>query len=185
MISTRSLSSSLKTSAYATGVGPGVAGLFRRAGAASALVPANPPISRLRRSCPISPRPQSVRDLGPSLDVAFHGIWVERCDRNRLTSTRRGSGEELSPAAAEHAQTRHLRCPVQRSRFFTSSFAQEALDDGRLGVDLGFVPARDAALLLAEYLPRAKDRRCDRNDSAVENGQDAKRDRSPPHRLGD
>ncbi len=136
--------------AHATGTHPGVAALFRRAGAASALVPADP----TQRIAAVMPDLASgaVRATGAPVDVVFHPIWVDTA-----LAALHGADDPLS--AVLPADT-----PAVRPSTFDARAAFALLGDqlkrlglagARLGVDLAFVPAADFAVLQAA-LPGAR-----------------------------
>src|SRR5690242_14645113 len=146
---------------YATGVGPGVPALFRRAGAAFALVPADPAL----------PAAAVIGDLyrdnflarSPIRDVATHPIWIENVD---VTGLLAGPGsnrpiEELvreawSATGRPTDFARPATFDLQASlKALKPLLAARRLDGARLGFDLDFVPANDLDAIRAA-LPAAK-----------------------------
>ena len=146
---------------YATGVSPGVPALFRRAGAAFALIPADPGL----------PAAAVIGDLyrdnflarSPIQDVATHPIWIETVD---LTGLLAGPGsnrpiEELvreawsasgRPADFARPATFDLQASLKALK---GLLAGRGLASARLGFDLDFVPANDLAAIRVA-LPAAK-----------------------------
>ncbi len=135
--------------AYATGVNPGVAGLFRRAGAASALVPADP-AQQLGAVMPDLAE-AAVRMAGLSAGVAYHRIWVDtaRVETHgadvSLKDLLTGPAGPPRPATFDAQAAFCLLAEQLRTR---------GLERARLGADLAFVPAADLALI-RQALPHA------------------------------
>jgi Xaa-Pro aminopeptidase len=130
--------------ATATGTNPGVAALFRRAGAASALVPADP----AQRIAAVMPdlMAGAVRLAGAPVDVAFHPIWVD--------TARVGPHGEDDPLSAVLGPGEHVTRPATfdpRAAFalLAGQLKRLGLARARLGLDLGFVPVADFELLKA------------------------------------
>ena len=135
--------------AYAVGANPGVAGLFRRAGAASALVPANPH-SRLAAVMPDLTE-AATRGAQAAVDFAYHRIWVDRATIDAkladesIRTLFNGSGATPRPTTFNSAAALALLAEQLKAR---------GLERGRLGLDLAFVPAADLADVRAA-LPQA------------------------------
>ncbi len=130
--------------AYATGTNPGVAALFRRAGAASALVPADP----AQRIAAVMPdlMAGAVRRTDAPVDVAFHPIWVDTA-----VAGPHGPDDPLSAvlAAGDHSARPSTFDPDAAFALLAEQARRLGLAQGRLGVDLGFVPAADFERLKA------------------------------------
>jgi len=140
---------------YATGVSPGVPALFRRAGAAFALVPADPAL----------PAGAVIGDLyrenflarSPIQDVATHPIWIENLDIRPLLASPRSNRpiEELaSEAWAALGRPADFTRPAtfdiaQSLKALKGLLASRKLAGARLGFDLDFVPANDLAAIKA------------------------------------
>src|SRR5215469_14339027 len=146
---------------YAAGVSPGVPALFRRAGAAFALIPADPAL----------PAAAVIGDLyrdnflarSPIQDVATHPIWIETVD---VTGLLAGAGsnrpiDELvreawsasgRPADSARPATFDLQASLKALK---GLLAGRGLAAARLGFDLDFVPANDLAAIRVA-LPAAK-----------------------------
>lgn len=135
-----------ETITYATGAFPGVASFWRRAGAAFLVVPCD-------ESAPVS---AIVGDLQAAsfaaqsgiADVRSHRIWVETGDY------RQESGTDTAAALvrkdlADGRQRRHPR-PAQYDMLAALGHLRDVLSErglvkARLGLELGFVAARDMA----------------------------------------
>jgi Xaa-Pro dipeptidase len=127
---------------YATGAHPGVATLWRRAGAAFVLVPADPaaPLAAVVGDLQAA----SFQQVSGIADVRTHAIWVE--------SISPALGPLSSGLAAAHA-ARGL--DFQRPATFDARqalglvrdiLAERGLAQARIGLELGFVPVADMAL---------------------------------------
>jgi Xaa-Pro aminopeptidase len=130
-------------------VSPGVAALFRRAGAASALVPVDP------RATIAAVMPDlaagATRAAGTTAEIAYHRIWVDTA-----TVQPHGPDEPLSGILSAAPQPLRPANFDARAAFglLGQQLRARGLQRGRLGADLGFVPAADLALLV-EVLPDA------------------------------
>jgi Xaa-Pro dipeptidase len=117
---------------YATGAFPGVATYWRRAGAAFVVVPAD-------ESAPLTAivgdlQAKSFAAQSGIADVRTHRIWVER---------------SAMPGTDPSTPMRTPR-PAQFDLSQSLQLLQDALDDrgllrGRIGLELGFIPAADFA----------------------------------------
>ena len=133
----------------AVGASPGVAALFRRAGAACALVPADPSTAGAAVMPDLAAG--AARAAGVTVEIAYHRIWVDTA-----TVQPHGSDEPLSGILSAAPQ------PLRPANFdaraalglLGEQLRARGLHRGRLGADLGFVPAADLALLV-EMLPEA------------------------------
>lgn len=126
------------------GIGPGPAGLFRRAGAASVIVPADPdvPLGVVMPDLMAG----AVRASGLQADVAYHRIWVDHDTANAhdadtaLSDVLGRARQPPRPATFD---------PVASFHLLADQLAARGLEGVRLGLDLGFVPAADFELLRA------------------------------------
>ncbi len=134
---------------YAVGVSAGVATMWGRAGAAIALVPADP-ASRIAAIASDHAEDQ-IRRAAPAIDLLSHRIWIDRVDLSAL-------GIDAEPDAVNAAYRSQGLCgprPETFDRVAGFSLLGEALQArglarGRIGVDLEFMPAIDF-----EHLQRA------------------------------
>ena len=134
---------------YAVGVSAGVATMWGRAGAAIALVPADP-ASRIAAIASDHAEDQ-IRRAAPAIDLLSHRIWIDRVDLSAL-------GIDAEPDAVNAAYRSQGLCgprPETFDRVAGFSLLGEALQArglarGRIGVDLEFMPAIDF-----EHLKRA------------------------------
>ena len=134
---------------YAAGINPGVAALFRRAGAASVLVPADPSLSVAAVMPDLAAG--AARASGASVDVAYHRIWVDTATVNAHdpdTPLARVVGDRPQPPRPANFDT------GVSFGLLGEQLRARGLGKARLGADLGFVPAADLALLEAA-LPHA------------------------------
>jgi Xaa-Pro dipeptidase len=129
---------------YAAGVNPGPAALFRRAGAASVLVPADPSLGVAAVMPDLTEG--AVRVAGSPVDVAYHRIWVD-------TATVAPHDPDAPLGQVLSAAPQPLRPANFQARtafgLLGEQLRAKGLQDARLGADLGFVPAADLALLQA------------------------------------
>jgi Xaa-Pro dipeptidase len=136
---------------YATGINPGVATLFRRAGAAIALVPSDGAV----------PAGAVLPDLaagaaarsGTLADIRFLPIWVGVTELLR-------SGEDpvAGRLAAGHAPALERPSTFDARAGFgllRDMLAERGLTAGVLGVEMDFLPANDLALMRS-VLPEAR-----------------------------
>lgn len=136
--------------AYAIGVHPGPASLFRRAGAAAVLVPSDPS-EGIAAVLPDLAAGAVRRGCGASR-IDFHTTWVESG-----TARPHRADESLQeilgpPAVAARPATLD---PMTAFGLIAAQLGLLGLDRGRIGVDFGFVPAADAERLAAA-LPHAE-----------------------------
>ena len=145
---------------YATGVSPGVPALFRRAGAAFAVIPADPAV----------PAAAVIGDLyrenflarSPITDVATHPIWIETVDVTSQLAA--GSNRPIDEMVREAWSASGRPADFARPATFDLQASLKALKGllagrglakARLGFDLDFVPANDLAAIKAA-LPDAR-----------------------------
>ncbi len=135
---------------YATGGEPGVAALFGRAGAAFALVPADPSL----------PLGAVVGDLGVRAFVEASGLTEVRTHPLWIETARLGGGPTL--AAAIEAGWEGRATAFARPATFDLALAVAGIADllrtrklgsARLGFDLAWVPARDRDVIAAMLAP--------------------------------
>ena len=122
---------------YATGGSQGVAGLFRRAGAGFALVPADPALAV--GAVLTDTAEKAFRAASPVADVRTHPSWIESADVRHL------AGSDLSAAAMADAAWADRPPGFIRPATFALSAALDGLEDllsarglrrARLGFDL-------------------------------------------------
>ncbi len=132
------------------GVNPGPASLFSRAGAAAALVPLDP--ERGIEAVLPDLAAGAVRQGCGASRVDFHATWVETG-----VVRQHGAEEALADILAPPSVTQRPATydALAAFRLVADQLRRLGLDRGRIGVDLGFVPAADAALL-ATVLPQAE-----------------------------
>mgnify|MGYP006276178487 FL=1 len=144
---------------WATGAPAGVASLFRRAGAALALVPSNAaePISAVCTELFAAP---AQRALGAH-QVLTHPDWVETADIRPWTDRHDlGAAELVQEAWKAAGRTPGWNRPTAfdaRASFQQLGLllAQRGLLDARVGLDMDFWPVADFALL-QQLLPRVR-----------------------------
>ena len=141
---------------YATGAPPGVAALFRKAGAATAIIPAE-------RAC--APAAivtdlfaSSFRSLSDITDVRIHPIWVESVDvrmvapdigvRARIAQANEAAGRASGFQRPETFDQRHA------FSLLAEALAARGLETARLGVEFDFLAVTDMAALQAA-IPKA------------------------------
>jgi Xaa-Pro aminopeptidase len=132
--------------AWATGATPGVGAMWRRAGAAIAVVPADPdrPIAAVASDL-FAP---ALRSASPSVVVRTHPLWVDAVD---LTGTDRTADTDLrlreAYAAAGHPPG-FVRPTTFDLRTALAHLGEILADAGirRAGLDLDFLPVADHAV---------------------------------------
>ncbi len=140
---------------YATGATPGVAALWRRAGAAIALVPqpAGAPAAAVVSDL-FAPAFRAASDIA---DLRSHAIWVETADLRGVLPSNRPTGELV--AETQSGRPRGFQRPPTfepREAFglLRDLLAERGLLGARLGVEFDFLPVNDLRLL-EEALPGA------------------------------
>lgn len=135
---------------YCTGGDPGVAALFGRAGAAFALVPADPalPVGAVVGDLALGP----FRTTSPVEDVRTHPLWIEtgRLGSGATVAEALETGWESRPSGFSRPATFDLALAAAALRDFLTS---RHLSGARLGFDLAFVPSRDRDVLAALLAP--------------------------------
>lgn len=140
---------------YVTGVSQGVPGLFRRAGAGFALLPADPaaPLGAVIGDLYV----EAARDAIP--DVRSHPLWIETVDltgagrdgsiETRISTAWRSAGR---PAGFARPATFDLRLALRQLR---ALLADRNLVGTRLGFDLDYIAASDADVV-RDALPECR-----------------------------
>lgn len=141
---------------YAVGAPAGVAMMWGRAGPAIALVPADRG-SRIAAVASDHAAGQ-IRKAAPDVDLATHRIWIDMVDLSALTD--RTDVDMATVNAAYRAQGRSGLRPetFDRSTCFSllgDILHARGLAQGRIGVDLEFMPAADFEHL-KRILPEAR-----------------------------
>ena len=141
---------------YVTGASPGVAALFRRAGAAMAVVPMD--LATTSSAVVTDLFAATFRAASDIVDIHVHPIWVESVDlrsidatpdiRGRIAAANRRAGRDPGFSRPETFD--------QRLAFglLAEALAKRGLAEARLGVEFDFLPVADLAALRA-VLPRA------------------------------
>lgn len=144
--------------AWATGAPAGVAAFFRRAGAALALVPADPGAAIAAVATELfAPRTQQA--LGPA-QVLTHPDWVETADIRPWQDSSADAAELLRRAWQAQGRGPGFSRPAAfdaRAAFVQLGelLRRSGLRQARIGLDLDFWPVSDFALL-REVLPGVK-----------------------------
>lgn len=140
---------------YATGDSGGVATMWRRAGAAMAVVPQSPG-ERLAAIASDMAAP-ALRRSNPSLDVREHRIWVDTVDLSALPDGR-STADRVTRAYREQG----LVHPRPESFDLASALellrdvlAEKGLVNARIGADFDFLSVADHQALTSA-LPRAE-----------------------------
>ncbi len=135
---------------YATGAGQGVAGLFRRAGAGFALIPADPALPAAAIITDVAEA--GFRAASTISDVRVHPAWIESADLRPFLH------EGLAPDAMARAAWAGRPAGFARPATFSLDAAVAALADllaarglrhARLGFDLDYIAASDAVRIAA------------------------------------
>jgi Xaa-Pro aminopeptidase len=135
--------------AWATGAPAGVASLFRRAGAALALLPApaSEPIAAVSTELFAA---HAVRALGAA-QVRTHSDWVETADIRPWAADEQASASQLLQRAWRDRPTGFARPAAFDARTSLEQLGallrQRGLQGARIGLDLDFWPVSDFALL--------------------------------------
>lgn len=143
---------------WATGAPPGVAAFFRRAGAALALVPAEP-AQAVKAVCTELFAPATRQALGED-HVFTHPDWVETADIRPWSD----EDEEIAPLVGRAHRAAGRPHGFQRPAAYDAGAAFEALKallqqerllKGNIGLDLDFWPVADYSFLCAR-LPHTR-----------------------------
>jgi Xaa-Pro dipeptidase len=119
-----------ETISYATGAFPGVATNWRRAGAAFVLVPGDPKAPLAAIVGDLQARPFAAQ--AGIADVRSHRIWVE-------------AGKPIDPATPKRSP-RPAQYELSASLdLLRDLLAERAIRQGRIGLELGFIPVADYA----------------------------------------
>jgi Xaa-Pro aminopeptidase len=137
---------------YAVGAPPGVAAMWRRAGAAIAIVPID---ARARTVAVVGDLVgQAVRTAAPDVDVREHRLWVDTVDVTGLSAERHATREILAKAYRRQNGGSDVFLPRPQTfdlvavlRQLEDILGESGLSHGRIGVDLEFLPAADHAEL--------------------------------------
>lgn len=136
--------------AYATGGQAGVAALFGRAGAAFAVVPA---VAALPLGAVVGDQQAAAfMAASPVSDVRTHPLWIETAVLGTGASVAAAieAGWSGRPVGFARPATFDLALAAAELR---ELLAARGLRSGRLGFDLGFVPAADRDALVGELAP--------------------------------
>ena len=136
--------------AYAIGLHPGPASLFRRAGAAAALLPSNP-AHGIEAVLPDLAAGAVRQGCGASR-VDFHATWVETGGVRPHAPDEALRDILAPPAVAARPATFD---PMAAFGLVAAQLRRLGLEKGRIGVDFGFVPVADGERLAAA-LPQAE-----------------------------
>lgn len=126
---------------WATGAPPGPAAMWRRPGAAIALVPADPALPLAAVVTDLLEA--SFRALSPISEVRTHPIWVDAVD---LRSDEIDLDARLAGAYARAGAPERRPCTFDLSQALDrlgDLLQAQGLQRARLGLDLDFVPVRD------------------------------------------
>jgi Xaa-Pro aminopeptidase len=137
---------------YATRGDPGVAALFGRAGAAFALVPADP---GLTLAAVVGDTQEAAFRAASGLhDVRTHPLWIETARLGGADTDDIAARIETGWGARPPGFARPATCDLTlAAAALRELLAARGLVAGRLGLDLGFVPAADFAALQALLAP--------------------------------
>jgi Xaa-Pro dipeptidase len=134
---------------YATGAPPGVAALFRKAGAAMAVIPADSASAPAAIVTDLfAPAFRAMSDIA---DMRVHPIWVETADL-AATGTNLDVQARIAKANEAAGRTDGFRRPEtfdQRGAFalLAEALAARGLSAARLGVEFDFLPVGDMTVL--------------------------------------
>jgi Xaa-Pro aminopeptidase len=144
--------------AYATGVPGGPAFMWRRAGAAAALVPADPALAEAAVVYDLlAPRFRAASGIA---DVRTHPIWVETDDLSHLDH---GTNDPAAALAENHRRAGRPQ-GFRRPQTFDAKacfahlrdqLAERGLIEGRIGLEFNLLSVADHAALKAA-IPEAK-----------------------------
>jgi Xaa-Pro aminopeptidase len=145
---------------YATGLPAGVAAMWRRAGGATALVPAD---QQSRIGAVVGDlNADALARRAPGIDLRTHPLWIDHIDLG-ASGAPGVSTAELVNAAYRRAEGGSDAFPPRPTTFraelafagLGDLLAERGLASGRIGIDLEFLPAADFAILAAA-LPRVQ-----------------------------
>jgi Xaa-Pro aminopeptidase len=142
---------------YATGAVPGVAALFRRAGAAIALVPADEGLAPAAIVSDLfAPAFRASSDIA---DMRSHPIWVDTVDVAAQLPSNRPAAALIRDAHAAEGRAPGFKRPAtfefrNALAHLREALAERGLLEARLGIELDFLPVNDFATLKA-MLPEA------------------------------
>jgi Xaa-Pro dipeptidase len=129
---------------YATGAFAGVATLWRRAGAAAVLVPADPasPLAAVVGDLQAA----SFREASGIADTRSHPIWVETTAADATDSAFVEDILAFDKARPAGFQRPATYDPALMLAHLRDILVERGLDKARLGLELGFVPVADMAV---------------------------------------
>jgi len=140
---------------YLTGAAPGVASLFRRAGAALALLPsdANAPIAAIATDLAVP----GIRAAGTAQDIRVIPMWVETADIRPFLPSNEGAAELIGRAWKAAGRAPDFARPATfdpRAAFqqLRDVLTERGLLQARIGLDMDFWPVADFHTL-REILP--------------------------------
>ena len=141
---------------YATGATPGVAALWRRAGAALALIPADAraPAAAIVTDL-FAPAFRAASDIA---DLRTHAIWVETADLRGALPSNRPTGALIAETQARRPAGFQRPPTFEPHRVFAmlrDLLAERGLLGARIGVEFDFLPVNDLRLLQAA-MPEAR-----------------------------
>ena len=142
---------------YATAASPGVAALFRRAGAAIALVPADP--GAAPAAIVSDAFEKQFRAASDIADVRTHTIWVDCVDVQDMLPSNRPAASLIGDAVARQNRPAGFKRPATfdfRNSLtqLRDALAERGLTKARLGVEFDFLPVSDFETL-RQALPEA------------------------------
>jgi Xaa-Pro aminopeptidase len=139
--------------AYATGLQPGVAAMWRRAGGATALVPSD---QGARIGAVVGDlNADALARRVPELDIRTHPLWIDQVDIEGLDASGLDAAALVTEGyrSAEGSDAFPPRPTTYRPELAFAALedllAEHGLGRARIGVDLEFLPAADFALLRA------------------------------------
>jgi Xaa-Pro dipeptidase len=140
-----------ETITYATGAFPGVASFWRRAGAAFVVVPRGGPLAAIVGDL----QADAFRTQSGIADVRSHPIWVETGHYNGEVDVAEGLVASDVVLAKKIREVRPAQFDLLKSLAeLCDMLSERGLLKARLGLELGFVAARDFPVF-AEMLPDA------------------------------
>ena len=131
---------------YATGLVPGVAAMWRRAGAVAALVPSDATARVVALVGDLNPP-----SAPPDVDLRTHRLWVDTVD---LSGWSRIGGEPAEIVAAAYRKQGNTPRPETFDfqgvlKMLADVLGERGLSRARLGVDLAFVSVADWQIITA------------------------------------
>ncbi len=128
---------------YATGAFPGVATYWRRAGAAFVIVPHDGPVTAIVGDLQV----EAFKQQSQIDDVRSHRIWVETGEFDGLSDIASALVNSDVAKGKPHRLSRPAQYDVGASvSLLRDSLAERGILKARIGLELGFVAARDMAI---------------------------------------